>query len=161
MNERLRQFFLRMLLPVTLAGAAGAATADGEAVVANGQAAGFSLEELQWQYRVLVVSAPGPDDAATRLQLEAIEASRAQFEERDLLLVTLFGDSGSVAGDRPLTADEAARVRSGLGVDGEAFALRLIGKDGGIKLARGTVVSMEEVYMLIDTMPMRRREMER
>ncbi len=57
--------------------------------------------------------------------------------------------------------DQADRVRESLGVGGGAFALRLVGKDGGIKLSRDTVVSMEEIYGLIDTMPMRRNEMER
>lgn len=52
------------------------------------------------------------------------------------------------------------RLRAALGVEGGAFSLRLIGKDGGVKLARDAVVPMDEIYALIDTMPMRRSEME-
>ena len=43
-------------------------------------------------------------------------------------------------------------------VSGEEFQLLLIGKDGGVK-KRTSTVSLEEVFSLIDTMPMRRREM--
>ena len=120
----------------------------------------FSLERVRWQFRVLVVSAPGRDDEALRTQLAAVEASRAQFDERDLILVMLLDGPGSVAGDQPLNRDQAERVRETIGLDAGGFALRLIGKDGGIKLSRNSVVSMDEIYGLIDTMPMRRNEME-
>jgi hypothetical protein len=35
----------------------------------------------------------------------------------------------------------------------------LIGKDGGVKLVQEERVSLQAVFDLIDTMPMRRREM--
>ena len=121
---------------------------------------GFALERVRWQSRVLVISAPDRDDPAFREQLAAVDASRARFEERDLLLVTLLDGPGSLAGDQALTGDEVVRVREALDIDGGAFALRLVGKDGGVKLSRNTVVPMDEIYALIDTMPMRRSEMQ-
>jgi hypothetical protein len=35
----------------------------------------------------------------------------------------------------------------------------LVGKDGGIKLKRGDQVDLREIFGLIDSMPMRQREM--
>ena len=46
-----------------------------------------------------------------------------------------------------------------MGLSSDSFALTLLGRDGGMKLESETAVGMEEVYALIDTMPMRRREM--
>ena len=119
----------------------------------------FSLAQLQWESRVLVINATDVDDAKFKAQFGALEATRAEFIERDLLLVTLLDDTSSIAGDRRLTREDVARARDELGIEAGEFAVRLIGKDGGVKLARDSVVPMEEIYGLIDTMPMRRREM--
>ena len=43
-------------------------------------------------------------------------------------------------------------------VSSSGFQLLLLGKDGGVKL-RSSTASLEDVFSLIDTMPMRRREM--
>jgi hypothetical protein len=41
------------------------------------------------------------------------------------------------------------------------FAVLLVGKDGGVKLSSERPVLTENLSALIDTMPMRRREMKR
>jgi hypothetical protein len=74
------------------------------------------------------------------------------------VLVTLLGNAGSTAGTRELTNEEAAMARVALGIGPDSFALRLIGKDGSVKLSGETATSMTEIYALIDTMPMRQRE---
>ena len=43
----------------------------------------------------------------------------------------------------------------------DTFAVFLIGKDGGIKMRKEKVVPMEEIFRLIDSMPMRQAEMRR
>jgi hypothetical protein len=119
----------------------------------------FTLEQYQWNKRVLVISAPAEDDENLRLQQKAVDSTRAEFDDRDMVLVTLLDDGTSTAGERELAADEAATVRRALGLSSGSFALRLIGKDGDIKLESETGAAMEEVYALIDSMPMRRREL--
>jgi hypothetical protein len=63
-----------------------------------------------------------------------------------------------MAGQRPLTQPEVDWIRAELGFDSSASGLRLIGKDGSVKLATESA-SLDEIYSLIDTMPMRRSEM--
>ena len=116
-----------------------------------------TMAQWRWQKRVLVISAASEDDASFRTQLEALQASEAEFAERDLVLVSLLDDSGSAA-DRQLSARQVAGLREALGIEPGAFALRLVGKDGGTKLSRDAPVSMLEIFGLIDTMPMRRQE---
>ena len=41
----------------------------------------------------------------------------------------------------------------------KAFRVRLVGKDGGVKLDRGEPVDIPTLFALIDAMPMRRAEM--
>jgi len=119
----------------------------------------FSIEQYQWQKRALVVSTPRAHDPALREQLEAVSATRDAFDERDMVLVVLLDDAGSTAGARKLASDEVAAAREVLRIRPATFSLRLIGKDGTVKLAEESVLPMDEIYALIDGMPMRQREM--
>ncbi len=118
----------------------------------------FTLEQYQWKNRVLVVSAPTADDENLREQQNALALSAEEFAERDMVLVTLLDNAESTAADRRLTTEEAATARAALGIRRGSFALRLIGKDGSVKLSRDTATAMTDIYALIDTMPMRQRE---
>ncbi len=42
-----------------------------------------------------------------------------------------------------------------------AFRIRLVGKDGGVKLDQSTLVEVPTLFSLIDAMPMRQAEMSR
>lgn len=129
-----------------------------DSVRAYSEAAPFSLAEYQWRRRVLVVSAAHQDDADFAAQREAVDATREDFADRDMLLVTLLDDAVSRAGERELSHAEVAATRKALGMRHGTFALRLIGKDGSVKMSRDTATPMAEIYRLIDGMPMRRRE---
>jgi hypothetical protein len=122
------------------------------------RAAAFSLAEYRWKSRILVVSARDSDDPALEAQETALAAAHDEFIDRDLVLVKLLDNGVSTAGSRQLTNGEVAAARSALGIRAGAFALRLIGKDGSVKLSNDAPTSMNEIYALIDTMPMRRRE---
>lgn len=127
-------------------------------VRAYSAAAAFTLMQYRWKNRVLVVSAPNEDDKNLRKQQSEMALTQAEFAERDMVLVTLLDNALSTAGDRQLTTAEAAKARVAMGIRPGSFALRLIGKDGSVKLARDTATAMTEVYAFIDTMPMRQRE---
>ena len=122
------------------------------------QAAAFTLADYRWNARVLVVSAPDSDDPALEAQETALAAAHDEFIERDLVLVRMLDVGVSTAGSRQLTNGEVAAARTALGIRAGAFALCLIGKDGSVKLSNDAATSMNEIYALIDTMPMRRRE---
>ena len=53
----------------------------------------------------------------------------------------------------------AASLRKHFDLTPKAFALILLGKDGGIKLKRNDRVKLDEIFALIDSMPMRKDEM--
>jgi hypothetical protein len=119
----------------------------------------FAFEQYLWKSRVLVVSAPTQDDIdLVELQTE-LASMREEFADRDMVLVTLLDTGTSAAGGRELTTAETTAARASLGIQSGQFALRLIGKDGSVKLSTESIVSMTEIFALIDTMPMRQREM--
>ena len=133
----------RSLLTATLTGSAGGAAAT-------------PFPDKRWQRRLLVVAAPSadhPDLARMRT-----EAGTDAFAARDLDLVELLGSEVRVDGE-VVTSPDAAALRRAYDIDDRGFAVRLVGKDGTVKLARGEAVPMAEIYAVIDAMPMRRREM--
>ncbi len=84
-------------------------------------------------HRVLVIAAPSLQDKHYREQAALLLPVWAGLIERDFVIETRFG--------------------------APAFAVTLIGKDGGEKLRRSTPLASEELFALVDTMPMRRAEM--
>jgi hypothetical protein len=118
----------------------------------------FTLSDYRWKRRVLVVSAPTRDDTNLVQQLDLLAQAPEEFADRDMSLMTLLDDGASTAEDREMTGDETAAARAALGIEREAFTLRLIGKDGTVKLSADSPTPMTEICALIDTMPMRRQE---
>jgi len=111
-----------------LAGYLLAGCADGQAPA---QEALPDLAAHRWQHRVLVIDTPSPQSADYRQQGAALEAAADGLRERDVRIVTQAG---------------------------AAFRVRLVGKDGGVKLDQATPVEVPALFALIDAMPMRRAE---
>jgi monofunctional biosynthetic peptidoglycan transglycosylase len=119
----------------------------------------FALGQYRWKNRVVVVSAPSRGDTDLAAVQKEVASMSDEFAERDMVLVTLLDDGVSLAGDRELSLAEVGAARAALGIEAGSFALRLIGKDGSVKLLRDSAVPMTEIFALIDSMPMRQREM--
>jgi hypothetical protein len=90
------------------------------------------LSVHHWRHRVLVIDTPSSQDVAYHQQSAWLEAATAGLQERDLVIVT-----------QPAAA----------------FRIRLVGKDGGVKLDRAAPAEVPMLFSLIDAMPMRRAEM--
>jgi hypothetical protein len=63
--------------------------------------------------------------------------------------------------EEPLSPATARLLRERFRVPSGAFSIILVGKDGGVKLDRQDRTSLEEIFALIDSMPMRQQEMRR
>lgn len=110
-----------------------------------------------WTLRQLVVYADSANNSALAKQRRIVERNRAGLAERDMVVVEIVGDT--VAVDGKLYAAEVSALKKRYDIPPDtAFALRLVGKDTGIKLRRSEPVVMDRVFGLIDTMPMRRQE---
>lgn len=116
-------------------------------------------DALRWRNRVLVVMAPSAQDANLLRQLRIWKAHEAGNEERHLVLAELCGDGTSRLNGASLAPEQQERLRQRFAWDGKSFEVVLVGKDGGVKLRRTEPVSAEALFAIIDSMPMRRREM--
>jgi hypothetical protein len=114
------------------------------------------LVNYRWKNRILVLNAPENSESLNK-QLRWIMETKNEFVDRDMILVILQNDGGEINGTK--CSKEAFRFLSNKYQRDGDFALYLIGKDGGVKMRKGTPVNPIEIYQLIDTMPMRQREM--
>lgn len=105
--------------------------------------------------RIVVIEASEAGRPDLRAQADALLARSEGLRERDM---TVFARVAGGSAER-LYGDAAAAPA---GPGGRArFVVLLYGKDGGEKLRSEAVVSAEDLFRLIDTMPMRRQEMRR
>ena len=126
-----------------------------------GTATSDHLEPYRWKNRLLLVCAPLPNDARFIALEYEISAGEAGALDRDLLVLRLFASGPSRAGERALSQSEADAIRRRFSVGPSDFAVILVGKDGGEKKRWNGFVEMREVFALIDTMPMRKKEIEK
>lgn len=110
------------------------------------------LEHLRWHQRVIVIIAERPDDPALVVQQHRLDAATAELLERDVTTIA--------ATEADPTASPSARdLRAAYAPGTAGFQVALIGKDGGVKLLAGEPVATNDLFVLIDSMPMRQREM--
>lgn len=97
-----------------------------------------SLQTLRWKARPVIVLG---DEAQVRQQVASLHARPPALTDRDIIV---FVDG---PGAEPL------RDRAGNG-----FAVLLVGKDGGVKRIWNQPVDPQDIFAVIDAMPMRQRE---
>ena len=104
-----------------------------------------TLDQYLWSHRPVLLFAPSERDKAYRLQMKILDAAESGLAERDIRVLSDILDVGR------------GKLRKTFQIDG--FEIILIGKDGGVKLRSKTPISVEDLFSVIDAMPMRRQEM--
>ncbi|OLO02710.1 MULTISPECIES: DUF4174 domain-containing protein [Salinicola] len=135
---------------------AGAFLANGATAQADGgNDPANPLITDKWNFRPLIVVTPDPGQPAYRHLRQQLDDTRNQFADRDMLLYTVEGDSGTRHG-QPMTPYETRALLDALGVNpDQGVTTILVGKDGGKKVQLRGDVDLQEIYATIDRMPMR------
>jgi len=120
----------------------------------------LDLDSLRWKNRILILFSPLASDLAYRSQKQDLASKSREVIERDLMVLEIHEQGDSRAGDRVLLKKAAVDIRKRFDVQSDSFQLILIGKDGAVKLRSDKPVAVKEIFKLIDSMPMRRQEME-
>jgi bifunctional DNA-binding transcriptional regulator/antitoxin component of YhaV-PrlF toxin-antitoxin module len=117
------------------------------------------ITNLQWKKRLLLIFAA--DNAQSNFQSLANEISsrQADVDDRDLVVLEILESGTSRMNRSRIEPQKGASIRKQLGIAPDEFTVILVGKDGGIKLKRNDQVRLEEIFQLIDSMPMRQDEM--
>lgn len=118
------------------------------------------LADYQWKNRLILLFAPNTSSSVLQQQFDTLTADTHGLAERDLLIVRVLSDQ--VVSDGIATNPGAAQVlRDRYQIPRDSFRVILIGKDGSEKLRKDNLLKREELYAVIDAMPMRQREIKR
>lgn len=99
------------------------------------------LSPYIWKKRPILIFADNIKDIKFQTQMKILSDNRTGINERDIIVLS-----------------NKASLRKKYKPQG--FTFILIGKDGGVKLRRNKPVSMRELSLFIDAMPMRQREIQ-
>lgn len=125
------------------------------------------FDEEQWISRVLVITGSKGDPLYLD-QYDMLEGARDGFEARDTVIVHYKDrlikriDTLSVLPFRfdniLRETDEQRYMQERLRTDDDVFSVVLVGLDGTVKQVWTLPVSAQEIFDVIDAMPMRQRE---
>ena len=152
MQLLLRNFLWAGVFMGLLWGAAGGIAAGQEKEV-------FELGKFQWKNRILLIFAPSAEDPVCRSLAAELNAQVAGVRERDLLTGEFFEVGANRFAGASLTPESAEALRRQFAVRKGMPTVILVGKDGEVKLRREGPVRAAEIFALIDSMPMRQKEM--
>lgn len=122
-------------------------------------AGAYNLDDFRGKNRVLLVFAGSPEDKAYLAMKQAWTDRKAGASERNLVLVESLLRGSSPEADRTLDEGRSQVMRARYGVQPEAFKAILIGKDGTVKEEGAADLTFDELFKMIDAMPMRQEEM--
>ena len=126
------------------------------------------LDVFKWEKRVIVMFADRSSDPWAFGQRTDLLQDRCAFDDRDLLLLEVYGAdpvlatgtwlNGEVVDEQPLQRILNADLRWYYDVD-RGFGLILVGKDGWEKRRSRLPDDVGQIFGQIDGMPMRQQEM--
>lgn len=118
------------------------------------------LTQHQWENRLIILLCSDPGDVDVKKQLNEFRHFAAGLQERKVLVYQVTPERFKQGWDNPDKWKKSDHLFSKYKSDGSDFGLLLIGLDGGIKLREKEPISCEKIFRLIDSMPMRKREIE-
>jgi hypothetical protein len=116
------------------------------------------LEQYQWKNGLILLFGPASESSVEE-QIAELEKDPSEIRDRDLLIFHIDGDEVNFIGNSPNTSLSAEWLRNRYNIGEQEFRYILIGKDGRVKLNKKEFVPNENLYSIIDAMPMRQREM--
>jgi hypothetical protein len=117
------------------------------------------LSQFLWKNRLLFLFAPNREDRRFDSLHQSLTAQKAEVADRDLVVFEILDVGNSKMDMSLLDSQSAQSLRKKFSVPRDRFTVILVGKDGGIKLNSRDPTRLEDIFALIDAMPMRQEEM--
>ena len=125
---------------------------------AQAMAPTLDLSRYTWKNRLLLLFAPDRNHPSFESLQQALLERRADATDRDLVVFEILASGTSRIDGAVIDPQTNRSLREKFKISPSAFSVILIGKDGGIKLKRGEQTNLEDIFGLIDSMPMRQEE---
>ncbi|MEL6536926.1 MAG: DUF4174 domain-containing protein [Bacteroidota bacterium] len=116
------------------------------------------LTQHRWENRVVVIAVQDSASQLAKQQLAEFQEDLAGMAERRLIVYTITQEAYRLATD-PKALWQPISPSLKTFASQSPFQVSLIGLDGGLKLQQQALLSREDLFALIDGMPMRRAEL--
>jgi hypothetical protein len=119
------------------------------------------LKKHLWKERVVLFFSQNEENIAAKAQLSIFESDEQGMKERNLVVYQIYGTTGKNPQKTYLSAIEIAALHQYYQPQLDGFTVILVGKDGGEKLRKNSILALQDLFDTIDAMPMRQSEMKR
>ena len=123
------------------------------------------LSTHQWGNRILLIHTIDQTHPLYQQQISTLKSNQTGLRERKLIIYQVSNDWLRIGLDEESKwkkADESFLERVKVETNSSSgFTVQLIGLDGGIKLRKEAVLTIKELFKVIDSMPMRMQELRR
>lgn len=119
------------------------------------------LKKHLWKERVVLVFEQQEENATAKAQLSAFESDEPGMKERSLAIYQIYDTTGKNPQKTSLNTTEIDALRKHYQPKSEGITVILIGKDGGEKLRKNSILAVQDLFDTIDAMPMRQSEMKK
>lgn len=118
------------------------------------------LDHYTWRNRVLLIFTPDRAHPEYVAQNRILDSAGAGLGDRDLVVLRMMPAAAISIDYQPSHENDSRSIYQDFSIKNDDFRVLLIGKDGTLKLTRTRAVSRSDLFELIDSMPMRQREMQ-
>ncbi|MDA8692991.1 DUF4174 domain-containing protein [Saprospiraceae bacterium] len=124
---------------------------------------GQNLNDYRWENRILIIQSTDDTNQEYISQLNESKDQETELRDRKMLLCKVVGDNYQLTNYLIPTEDNTWQS-----IDDsfknkfkstEEFQIILIGLDGDTKFTKNKIQKIEELYRIIDSMPMRSSEL--
>jgi len=122
-------------------------------------AVSMDLNQFQWKNRLILIFAPQKEDLLLNALQTELANQKVEVSERHIVVFKIFETGPSFMESTQIDSRTAEAIRQQFDVAPGGFTCILVGKDGGVKLRRISPVKLNEIFTLIDSMPMRQQGM--
>jgi hypothetical protein len=122
-------------------------------------ALGADLTSYRWKKRLMLVFSADTSEAEYVAFNQSLKQRLSEVQDRELIILRIFEKAPSRIMEQPLQPEEAEKLRRRFSIKSGQLTVILIGKDGGVKMVKERRADIQEIFDLIDSMPMRQREM--
>lgn len=126
------------------------------------KAQNLNLDKHLWENRIIIIKTLNENDLKFKNQIREFENQDQELTERKIVLYKLIKDKlflKDYTNDRVKSFNNTALNKIKLlNNPFHSFEIILVGLDGRVKMHRKEVVETEQLYSIIDAMPMRQSE---
>ena len=116
------------------------------------------LKQHQWNNRVLIIYTEEHHNELFQDQLKVLKGKEEALAERKFILYQINKEeyrSINYVNNKETKGESTLNKL----IQNKSFEILLIGLDGGVKLRKNNILTIEELSNIVDAMPMRRSEM--